>query len=258
MLLLGKSNHRHLGSDSAVNPPKIQRTSSSKAFTIISSMLALALTLASAPPLLLAGDADHDRDQGGQVLPGPAKPRGYSLSDMAKATAFFNTGSHDLTFYPDTPFQILFIPPGTPDNMSPVPFDVGQGTMLYVPIFYADDSPPVTGDFPDVHFRQEVLRYVYSPTELGTIYIKIVVDGAVHSLGSDLWQQSLQQLREKEATFVVGVGHVKLGDGPGGAQEPRIGSYIVRLSDTVEQGHPYGTSPGVSHWCSRGRSLPIF
>ena len=48
--------------------------------------------------------------------------------------------------------------------------------------------------------------------ELGTIYIKIVVDGAVHSLGSD---------------YVVGVGHVKLGDGPGGAQEPRIGSYIV-------------------------------
>jgi hypothetical protein len=25
----------------------------------------------------------------------------------------------------------------------------------------------------------------------------------------------------------TGVGHVKLGDGPGGAQEPRIGSYIV-------------------------------
>jgi hypothetical protein len=39
-----------------------------------------------------------------------------------------------------------------------------------------------------------------------------VVDGTVTSLGSD---------------YVVGVGNVKLGDGPGGTREPRIGSYIV-------------------------------
>jgi hypothetical protein len=149
---------------------------------------------------------------GGNVLPGPAKPRGYSLSDMAKATAFFNTGPHDLTFYPDTPFQILYIPLGTPENMSPLPFEVRPGTMLYVPIFYSDDSPPITGDFPNVDFRQAVLHYIYSPTELGTIYIQIVVDGTVNSLGSD---------------YVVGVGNVKLGDGPGGTREPRIGNYIV-------------------------------
>jgi hypothetical protein len=82
-----------------------------KLFTFILSVLALLIALITAPTVMLAG--------GGNVLPGPAKPKGYSLSDMAKATAFFNTGSHDLTFYPDTPFQILYIPPGTPADTSP-------------------------------------------------------------------------------------------------------------------------------------------
>jgi hypothetical protein len=42
--------------------------------------------------------------------------------------------------------------------------------------------------------------------------MECVVDDTVNSLGSD---------------YVVGVGNVNLGDGPGGTQEPRIGSYIV-------------------------------
>jgi hypothetical protein len=174
-----------------------------KSFTFICSLLALLIALTVAPTAVLA--------EGGNVLPGPAKPRGYSLSDMAKATAFFNTGHQDLKLYPDTPFQILYIPPGTKENKSPS-FEVRPGTMLYVPILTVTDSPPVAGDFPNVDLRQAVLHYVYSQTELGTVYIQIVVDGTVNSLGSD---------------YVVGVGNVKLGDGPGGIQEPRIGSYIV-------------------------------
>jgi len=179
--------------DSNANTQQLGRERpTGKSFTFICGLLALIIALTIAPTVVQAG--------GGNILPGLAKPRGYSLSDMAKASAFFNTASQDLTFYPDTPFQILYIPPGTPAKASPS-FEVRPGTMLYVPIFYSDDSPPITGDFPNVNDRQAVLNYVYSPTELGTISIQIVVDDTVNSLGSD---------------YVVGVGNVKLGDGLGG------------------------------------------
>jgi hypothetical protein len=149
---------------------------------------------------------------GGNVLPSSATPKGYSLSDMAKATAFFNTGDHSAATYPETPFQILYYrenPPGTPD----LTFNVRPGTTLYVPIFLADDSPPILGNFPtNVNNRNDVLTYFYSLQQLGNIYTRIVVDGTTNSLGSD---------------YVVGVGLVKLADGPGGTQHPRIGSYIV-------------------------------
>ena len=127
---------------------------------------------------------------GGNVLPGPAKPRGYSLSDMARATAFFNTGPHTPDNYPKTPFQILF----SRDNLT---FVVSPGTMFYVPVLFSDDTKPVIGTFPDVNDRDAVLNYFYSQEQLGNVYAQIVVDGEVNSLGSD---------------HVVGVGPVNLGD----------------------------------------------
>src|SRR5271166_4499067 len=65
----------------------------------ICTVLALFVTLAIPPTVAHAG--------GGNVLPPTAKPRDYSLSDMAVATAFFNTRP-DRTPQnaPDTPFQI--------------------------------------------------------------------------------------------------------------------------------------------------------
>jgi hypothetical protein len=58
--------------------------------------------------LVLAVFTSSARAGGGNVLPATAKPRGYSLSDMAKATAFFNTTMFTRTpaAAPDTPFQI--------------------------------------------------------------------------------------------------------------------------------------------------------
>jgi hypothetical protein len=227
MLLLEKSKYRHCGNiltvasfqsgdvkpipncDNRIFQDKeaawMQRHNPGRSFTILFWVLAFLMTLAVAPTAIFAEDSD---DSGGHVLPGPAKPRGYSLSDMAKATAFFNTRP-DRTpeTEPDTPFQILYVPQD--NNLT---FEVRPGTMLYVPIFVSDDSLPIVGDFPNVDFRQAVLLYIYSKMELGTIYMRIVVDDTVNSLGSD---------------YVVGVRNVKLGDGPGGTQEPRIGSYIV-------------------------------
>jgi hypothetical protein len=167
------------------------RRNPGKLLTLICSALALMIALTIAPTAVLAG--------GGNVLPGPAKPKGYSLSDMARATAFFNTGDHSLETYPHTPFQILYVPKGG-TGPGPFTFEVNPGTMLYVPIFLVDDSPPIPGDFPDVNNRQAVLNYFYSPAQIGTLFMRIVVDGTVNSLGSD---------------YVVGVGNVKLADGPG-------------------------------------------
>jgi hypothetical protein len=130
---------------------------------------------------------------------------------MAATTAFFNTGDHSLDTYPDTPFQILYVPKGS--GAGPYSFAVSPGTMLYVPIFYSDDTPAVIGDFPDVSNRPAVLNYFYSPMELGTMYVKIVVDGTVNPLGSD---------------YVAGAGSVRLNDGgPNGTPGLRIGNYIV-------------------------------
>jgi hypothetical protein len=177
----------------------MQRHNPCRSFTILFWLLAFLMTLAVAPTVIFAEEGEHDRDDsGGHVLPGPAKPRGFSLSDMARATAFFNTGDHALDTYPHTPFQILYVPKG--GGPQPYLFEVSPGTMLYVPIFYSDDTRPVVGHFPKVDDRQAVLNYVYSPTELGTIYIKIVVDDTVNSLGSD---------------YVVGVGPVNLADNGG-------------------------------------------
>jgi len=156
--------------------------------TFIGSALALIVALTIAAPAVLAG--------GGNVLPGPAKPKGFSLSDMAKATAGFNTPNPITgmrTFpYPDTPFQILYVQQN--NNLT---FEVSPGTMLYVPIFFSDDTKPVVGTFPDVNNRDAVLNYFYSQEQLGNVYAQIVVDGEVNSLGSD---------------YVVGIGPVNLGD----------------------------------------------
>jgi hypothetical protein len=138
---------------------------------------------------------------GGQVIPASATPKGYSLSEMAKATSFFNTGSRAPDTYPNTPFQILYyyVQDGTQ-----LTFTVSPGTMFYVPVFYSDDTQPAPGFPQDVNDRDAVLRYVFAPGGFGAVNIQIVVDGIPNFLGPD---------------YMVGVGPVKLADdggfGPG-------------------------------------------
>lgn len=74
---------------------------------------------------------------GGNVMPSSAKPKGYSLTEAAQATAVFNTGPHDGA-PPKLPFYTL-----TNDAT------VSPGTSLYVPIYYADDSGVVVPPFPE-------------------------------------------------------------------------------------------------------------
>ncbi len=85
----------------------------------------------------------------GNVLPPKAKPKGSSLAEIAKATAIFNTAGpagRSKATEPPVPFQILYTSNTNPSNT----FHVRAGTMLYVPIVFTDNSPPILGDFPDV------------------------------------------------------------------------------------------------------------
>jgi len=115
---------------------------------------------------------------GGNVVPAQAQPKGYSLTKLATATAAFNVTDHSGT-PPNVPFQML-VWKGANE-----PFHVRPGTMLYVPILYNSDSPPVVGDYPDVTDRAALLDYWYSQQEFGVVYTNITVDGQVTSLGPD-------------------------------------------------------------------------
>jgi hypothetical protein len=119
----------------------------------------------------------------GDVLPPTAKPHGYSLAEIAKATAAFNTsgpGGRSEATEPPVPFQILYTSDKNPSNTFD---DVPPGTMLYVPIVFSDNSPPILGDFPDVNDPEAVSDYYFNPEQLGAEFIEIVVDGKVTSLG---------------------------------------------------------------------------
>jgi len=61
--------------------------------------------------VLLWGGAGQAAAGGGAVLPATARPSGYTLEDMAEELAYFSTSGNDLTYYPDTPFQILYTGP---------------------------------------------------------------------------------------------------------------------------------------------------
>jgi hypothetical protein len=78
---------------------------------------------------------------GGNVLPASATPKGYSLSEIAVATAVFNTGQ--MTGNPATPPQ-----PNVPFHILVADTTVKPGTMLYLPVFVADDSGGAPVGFP--------------------------------------------------------------------------------------------------------------
>ena len=106
---------------------------------------------------------------GGNVLPSNAKSKGYSLADAAAATAVFDTGPHDAT-PPNLPFYTL-VHDAT----------VKPGTMLYVPIFHADDSGEDAGKLPaDVTDPQAAADYLMGVVSaFGVDEFIIVVDGEV-------------------------------------------------------------------------------
>jgi len=145
---------------------------------------------------------------GDKVLPPTAKPHGYSLTDMAYITAYFNTGSRGGA-PPQTPIKMLYYP--ADGNLT---FTVRPGTMLYVPVLYSDDAPPVTGDLPDVTDKAAVANYYFNSHELGAQYIEIVVDGEATSL--------------MEFGYPVGA-DTPLADSPGGHLYTTVAAFLTPL-----------------------------
>jgi hypothetical protein len=115
---------------------------------------------------------------GGNVLPPTARPHGYSLIDMAKMTAYFNTGPRTGA-PPASSIAMLYVP--SDGNLE---FSVSPGTMLYVPVVYSDDTDSALWTFPDVNDPRAVSEYYYFPSQLGAESINVQVDGKVTSLSS--------------------------------------------------------------------------
>lgn len=176
-------------------PQKMQRQ-----FLIMMLVLCLGFALGSAPAY--AG--------GGNVLPPTANPHGYSLEKMAIALANFTASGNDLTYYPNTPFQILYADFSKPDGSNT--FEVRPGTEFFVPILQVNDSPPVYGDFPTT--AKQAATYIFSQKQIGGQDFTITVDRRVTTIGR---------------TYVAGPVSVKdlLG---GGSHVVQLGAFLTPLT----------------------------
>ena len=152
----------------------------------------------------------------GNVLRPKASPRGYSLLDMMSATALFNTSGNDPSYYPDTPFQILYNDPSTVTAVGrdgglvvsgTNSFAVAPGTAFYMPMIYADDSPPIAGDFPAS--SSQAAAYFFGAAEAGAMDVTVVVDGKGTSIGPAYLPgliQSSQPLLDGGGTHIMTLG----------------------------------------------------
>jgi hypothetical protein len=153
-----------------------------------------------------AGAVDTGRSGSG-VLPASATPHGYSLTDMTSLLALFTTSGNNPEFYPDTPFQILYVAPGRfdvryvekdlkTDCAVPAPtcglfvtqpdgfansFTVGRGQKFFVPLNNANDSPPVVGNFP--RNNRQAKKYIFDPAQVGGRDFNVTIDGLCTTLG---------------------------------------------------------------------------
>jgi len=108
---------------------------------------------------------------GGNVLPATANPKGYSLSDIAVATADYNTDPSSTP--PNVPFEIL-----VGDTT------VTPGTTIYLPIFFANDSPPVDPAFPtDIGDQAADAEYLLDTAGVEAFIVD--VDGETTILNED-------------------------------------------------------------------------
>lgn len=75
-------------------------------------------------------------DGGGSVMPASARPDGYSLDDMTLKMAMFQASGNNPTYYPQTPFQVVYID----FAKTPPPSDAA--------------CPAPNGDWSSIHWNQ--------------------------------------------------------------------------------------------------------
>ncbi|MCC6367404.1 MAG: hypothetical protein IT165_28105 [Bryobacterales bacterium] len=130
---------------------------------------------------------------GGNVMPSTARPYGYSLNDMTLKMALFQTSGNNPAYYPQTPFQVLYInfmvsPPTRTDISCPAPnggtgdlysgassFVVRSGTPFFVPLWSVDDSPTVLPPFP--YDASLAGQYFFDPSLVGGRDFEVIADG---------------------------------------------------------------------------------
>ena len=103
---------------------------------------------------------------------------------MTAALAQFSTSGNSQASYPTTPFQILYTAPNT-GTLVPVDggyealnsnnFVVSAGTYFSVPLWNADDSPPIVGVWPATH--HQAISYFFDPSQVGGRDFAITIDG---------------------------------------------------------------------------------
>jgi hypothetical protein len=168
---------------------------------------------------------------GGNVLPASANPKGYSLSEIAVDTAVYNTGSAsgnpETPPPPDVPFEILVPSIGS--------YTVKPGTMLYLPVFFADDTDSLYPGFPaDISDQAAdaayLDSYVFATYDVTSFIVQ--VDGKTTVLNDG---------------FICGVTTAPLLDGtPGGTHYIVCAAFLTPLTPgqhTVSIGGIIGGSP---------------
>jgi hypothetical protein len=151
-------------------------------------MFLLALLLVV--PTATRASADSPSSSVG-ILPAAAKPHGVSRTDMAQTVALFESSLNAGTPIapPSTPFQIL--------DLNHLNYVVTRNTVLYVPVFNFDDSPPVTGCTPPgvpgtpgcvgvwPANHKAALSYIYGAQKVGGHDMAITIDGRKTALSQD-------------------------------------------------------------------------
>ena len=171
--------------------------------------------LASAAPALAGGD----------LLPSSQAVGGYSLADAAGTTAVFNTGT--AAHNPSTP------------ALPTLPFDVVTGdttespnTHVYLPIYYADNSPPVDPNFP-ANISNPQVNSSYLLGSAGVSRFLVQVDGQTNYLDS---------------SYITAVNTPTLLDGtPGGNEYISISAFLSPLSPGTHTVGIGGTISGTDH-----------
>lgn len=154
---------------------------------ILGAVILLLAGLTS-PAAARSAQSGHGHDSG-EALPASARPYGISLSEMARRTALFTTNQNDLRYYPRTPLQVLYAvqPFDFSDADGGWTFSGGNsltvrpGTMFYVPLQNATNSPPITGTWPEN--ERQARRHFFDESQLGAKGFKIVIDGRATSVG---------------------------------------------------------------------------
>lgn len=110
----------------------------------------------------------------GHLIPPERSVGGHSLEQAARLTAAYNVTLDPARLPQGLPYVILNATPGRV-------FSAPAGTSFYVPVAYADDSPPIVGAFPAS--ASATAAYFFGRDQLGAHDCYIEVDGLRYGLG---------------------------------------------------------------------------